>query len=82
MKKEEKKALEKALVNTIYRVLALQNPNAVDEISKSIKDATKSIVKKFSKAAKASEIKISKNKKTTAVKKTPLKNIKKKSKKK
>ena len=80
MKKEEKKSLEKELLNTIYRVLAVQNPIAVDAVAKSIKAATKSIVKKFSKAAKASSAKISKKKKTPAAKKAPLKNIKKKSK--
>lgn len=79
MKKEEKKALEKELSNTIYRVLAVQNPIAVDVVVKSIKAATKLIVKKFSKAAKTSSVKITTKKKRPVVKKAPLKNIKKKS---
>jgi hypothetical protein len=55
MKKEQRKAFEKEISASITKLLSKHNAKAADKIRKHIKDAGKTISKKFAKALKHQE---------------------------
>src|SRR6188768_3724015 len=82
MNKQSKKKLELQLSMAIEDVLGKQDSKAAAKSKKSIRQASKAVVKKFNKALKSTEVKKDpakkkeiKSKKKTKAKATPLKNI-------
>jgi len=82
MNKQSKKKLELQLSKAIEDVLGKQDSKAAAKSKKSIRQASKAVVKKFNKALKSTEgkkdpakKKVIKSKKKTKVKNAPLKSI-------
>jgi hypothetical protein len=55
MKKEKRKDLERSLHDLIHTHLTAQDPKAIDKVERSIRQASRMLTRKFSKAIKRIE---------------------------
>lgn len=72
MKKEQKKEFELQIINSIEKLLSTHDAKAAEKVKRHIKDAGKTVAKKFYKAAKLNAEEVAKMAAKAAVK-TPVK---------
>lgn len=71
MKKEQKKEFELQIINSIEKLLSSHDAKAAEKVKRHIKDAGKTVAKKFYKAAKSNAEQVARIAKTAS--KTPVK---------